>query len=79
MASVFTAHDELLDRAVAVKTLRPGEPVDRRRFEREAQMLARLIHPNLVTVYDAGELDGEVFMVLELIEGPTLARRLQRG
>ena len=79
MASVFAAHDEVLDRAVAVKTLRQGEPVDRRRFEREAQMLARLTHPNLVSVYDAGEFDGEIFMVLELIEGPTLAQRLQRG
>ncbi len=79
MASVFTAHDEVLDRAVAVKVLRQGEPVDRRRFEREAQMLARLTHPNLVSVYDAGEFDGDVFMVLELIEGPTLAQRLQRG
>ena len=79
MASVFAAHDEVLDRAVAVKTLRQGEPVDRDRFEREAQMLARLAHPNLVSVYDAGEFDGEVFMVLELIEGLTLAQRLQRG
>lgn len=79
MASVFAAYDEVLDRAVAVKALRHGESVDRTRFDREARMLAGLTHPNLVSVYDAGEQDGEVFMVLELIEGPTLAGRLAGG
>jgi eukaryotic-like serine/threonine-protein kinase len=79
MASVFVAHDELLQRAVAIKALRQGESVDRRRFDREARILAGLTHPNLVAVYDAGEEDGELYMVLELIDGPTLADRLAAG
>lgn len=79
MASVYAARDETLDRAVAVKVLRPGEPVDRTRFDREARVLAGLAHPNLLAVYDIGEEDDALFMVLELIEGPTLAARLADG
>ena len=71
MAIVYRAHDELLDRDVALKVVRKPElaPEDRQRMMREARMAARLHHPNIVTVYDAGEIDGQPFIVMELVEG----------
>src|SRR5438067_13093936 len=71
MASVWEAHDELLDRSVAVKVLASHLSEDdraRRRFEREARAAAGLSsHPNVVTIYDVGEHDDRVFMVMELM------------
>ena len=71
MAIVYRAHDELLDRDVALKlVLKPDlTPEDRQHLLREARMAARLNHPNIVTVHDAGEIDGQPFIVMELVEG----------
>src|SRR3954447_19680728 len=83
MASVWEAHDELLKRDVAVKLLAPHLGEDdrpRRRFQREARAAAGLSsHPNVVTIYDVGEHDGRVFMVMELMRGGTRGDRLKSG
>lgn len=79
MGSVFAAYDEVLHRRVAVKVHRSGSSLDRRRFEREAKVLAGLSHTNLVSVFDAGEEGDDLYVVLELIEGPTLATRIRGG
>jgi tRNA A-37 threonylcarbamoyl transferase component Bud32 len=76
MADVFEARDQLLDRRVAVKVFRAAEAADRDRFDAEVRLLAGLNHPGLVPVYDAGEHGGDGFMVLELVEGPTLRTTL---
>jgi serine/threonine protein kinase len=78
MASVFAARDTGLDRAVAVKLLAENLADDkelRKRFLREARLAARLSHPNVVSVFDAGEYDGRPYIVMELVEGETLAER----
>ena len=83
MASVWEAHDELLDRRVAVKVLAAhlGEDESaRKRFAREARTAAGLSsHPNVVTIYDVGEQDGKSFIVMELVDGGTVADRLRAG
>ena len=83
MAGVWEAHDELLGRSVAVKVLASHLSEDdraRRRFEREARAAAGLSsHPHVVTIYDVGEHDGRVFMVMELMPGGTVADRLKPG
>src|SRR6188508_238049 len=83
MASVWEAHDDLLDRAVAVKLLAPHLGEDeraRRRFQREARAAAGLSpHPNVVTIYDVGEHESRVFMVMELMRGGSVADRLAIG
>ena len=73
---VHAAFDRHLDRKVALKFL-GSEPVEdleraRARLQREAQALAQLAHPNVITVHDVGVLEGEVFLAMELVEGPTL-------
>src|SRR5579872_6353451 len=76
-ARVYRAYDPALRREVALKTLLPGHATDaeiRRRFTAEAQALAGLRHPNIVTVYDVGEADGLPFFAMELIEGRSLAQ-----
>lgn len=73
MSEVFEAADRVLGRSVAVKVYRATAVADRRRFEAEVQILASLNHPGLVHLYDAGEHGGDEFVVLELIDGPTLA------
>jgi len=74
MGMLFRALDEELNRPVALKILRPQfkGTASRIRLLREAQALAKLSHPNVVTVYEVGEWDGHVFMAMELIEGQTL-------
>jgi len=67
---VFVAHDPALSRRVAIKLLRAVG--DRERLLREGQALARLSHPNVVPVYDAGTVDDRVYVVMELVEGDTL-------
>jgi serine/threonine-protein kinase len=79
MATVWRAKDTLLGRFVAIKRLAPhlaDDPVAAQRFNREAQAAAGLSHPGIVTVFDSGEDDQGPFIVLELIEGPTLADHL---
>jgi tRNA A-37 threonylcarbamoyl transferase component Bud32/tetratricopeptide (TPR) repeat protein len=79
MGVVFKARQKSLKRLVAVKMIRAGEASDeeeRKRFENEAQAVARLQHPNIVQVYEVGETDGRQFLALEFVEGRSLARHL---
>jgi serine/threonine protein kinase len=78
MAMVYAARDRRLDRQVAVKVVPVAvtEPVGRARFVREARSAAGLSHPNAVAVFDAGEADGYLFIVMELVEGRSLANVL---
>jgi serine/threonine-protein kinase len=79
MASVYLACDSELDRPVAVKLLAENAAADdglRERFVREARLAARLSHPNIVGVFDAGEDDGRPYIVMEHVEGETLAELL---
>ncbi len=81
MAVVELAHDLELDRIVAVKLLAENfarEDAHRRRFLREAQVAARISHPNVVRVYDVGETDGRPYIVMEFVEGETVADLLAR-
>ncbi len=80
--AVFRARDPASGREVAIKVLFAGAaapPSARARFAREAQALARLRHPNIVAVHDAGEVDGAPFLVMDLVEGEGLDGRLRRG
>ena len=83
MGEVYTARDTRLDRTVAVKVLPPdvaADPERRARFEREARAVATLQHPNICTIHDVGAATGNVsFLVMELLQGETLQRRLARG
>ena len=77
MGIVYEAHDELLDRPVAVKVLSENSQSrlgseGRSRLLHEAQAAARLNHPNIVGIYDAGEDQGTSFIVMELVEGESL-------
>jgi len=79
-ADVFRGLDTRLNRAVAVKIFRPGAGSSaEHRFREEAQLLGPLEHPCLVTVYDAGVENGRAYVVLQLVDGVTLARRLVQG
>ncbi|MEI5710449.1 protein kinase, partial [Streptomyces brasiliscabiei] len=74
---VWQAEDTVLDRQVAVKLLRSldGDPMDAvERFRAEAQSAARLTHPNVVATYDVGTEGDHVFLVMELVPGPDLAK-----
>ncbi len=80
MGQVVLAYDEELDRKVALKMIRGRHAEDlglRRRFIREAQALARLSHPNVVTIYEVGEHLGRPFLAMELVVGPDLRRWLR--
>src|SRR3712207_5563373 len=83
MAEVRRAHDRVLDRDVAIKLLRTHLARDsavRERFLREARNAARFTHPNAVAVFDTGVEGDQPFIVMELVEGETLADYLaQRG
>lgn len=79
MGEVYRAHDETLGREVAIKVLAPAftsDPDRRARFEREARMLATLNHPQIGGIYGMEERDGVRALVLELVEGDTLAERI---
>jgi eukaryotic-like serine/threonine-protein kinase len=81
MATVHRAHDEVLDRLVAVKVLHSHlatDPTFLERFRREARAAAALAHPNVVGVFDWGETADGAYLVLQLVEGPTLREVLQR-
>src|SRR5512137_546809 len=82
MGEVWRAEDTRLGREVALKMLRGDRREDpdlRARFEREARMVATLAHPNICTLFDVGEHDGRHFLVMEYLEGETLAQRIERG
>ena len=75
MATVWTAHDRLLDRVVAMKRPHPAPADDPTvlRFMREARLAAGINHPNVITIHDAGEDENGPYLVMDLVQGPTLA------
>src|SRR5471030_773008 len=80
--AVYKARDTRLNRTVAIKVLSEhisSNTEARQRFEREAQTIAGLKHPNICVLHDVGQQDGIDFLVMEYIEGETLANRLTRG
>src|SRR5918995_2509757 len=81
MGVVFEARDDRLDRLVAIKRLRPmdTDPSLKERLLREARVAAKISHPNICQVYELAEENGELFVVMELLEGETLAGRIERG
>ena len=82
MGEVYRARDTGLQRDVAIKTLPAGvadDPGRRARFEREAQTISRLSHPNICAIYDIGNVGDVAFLVMEYIEGESLANRLRLG
>jgi hypothetical protein len=82
MGEVYHARDPRLERAVAIKILTPSPraaPVELDRFQREARAIARITHPYICTIHDVGQQDGVAFLVMELLQGETLADRLARG
>jgi eukaryotic-like serine/threonine-protein kinase len=82
MGEVYRARDPHLERSVAIKILtasRGATGPQLERFHREARAVARITHPHICTVHDVGQLDGVPFLVMELLEGETLAERLERG
>ncbi len=82
MGEVYRARDTRLDRTVAVKILTAhwsGSPEGRKRFDVEARAISSLNDPNICTLYDVGHQDGTDYLVMEYLEGETLADRLQRG
>src|ERR1700682_5657659 len=82
MGEVYRARDTRLDRIVAIKVLPThlaDRPELRERFEREAKTVASLNHPHICVLHDIGHQDGTDFLVLEYLEGVTLADRLKKG
>ncbi len=82
MGEVWRARDTRLDRSVAIKVLSTnfaGQADLRARFDREARTISQLNHPNICTLYDLGHEDGIDYLVMELLEGDTLADRIEKG
>src|SRR5467141_5110046 len=82
MGEVHRARDTRLDRTVAIKILPPHlseDPILRQRFEREAKAISSLNHPHICVLHDIGNQDGIQFLVMECVEGETLAKRLEKG
>src|SRR5438105_12459977 len=82
MGEVYRARDTKLKREVAIKILTEEfsrDPDRVARFQREAEVLAALNHPNIAAIYDLEESEGSRFLVLEFVEGETLAERIGRG
>ncbi len=82
MGEVYRARDTRLERTVAIKIL-PAQfssnPVRKQRFEREAKTISSLNHPHICVLYDVGHQDGVDYLVMECVEGETLAKRLEKG
>jgi len=82
MGEVYSARDTRLDRTVALKILPPhlaDAPEVRQRFEREARAVSSLNHPNICALYDIGRQDSTDYLVMEYLEGQTLAKRIEQG
>src|SRR6266436_3131464 len=82
MGEVYRAKDTRLDRTVAIKILPAqfsSDPVRKQRFEREAKTISNLNHPHICVLYDVGRQDGVDYLVMECVEGETLAKRLEKG
>src|SRR3984957_15620735 len=82
MGEVYRAKDTRLDRTVAIKILPThlsDNPEFKQRFEREARTVSSLNHPHICHLYDVGSQDGTEFLVMEFLDGETLAERLRKG
>src|ERR1700693_3011434 len=82
MGEVYRARDTRLERTVAIKVLPTqlsSSPEVRQRFEREAKTISQLSHPHICAIYDVGSYEGTEYLVMELLEGETLAARLTNG
>src|SRR5262252_1968053 len=82
MGEVYRARDTRLERIVAVKILPAqfsADPIRKQRFEREAKTISNLNHPHICVLYDVGQQDGIDYLVMECVEGETLAKRLEKG
>src|SRR5215467_2969270 len=82
MGEVFRAKDTRLGRDVAIKILPKEMSADaarKQRFEREAKTISGLNHPNICVLHDVGSQDGMDYLVMECVEGETLAKRLEKG
>jgi len=82
MGEVYRARDTRLERTVAIKILPEQlskDPVHKQRLEREAKAISSLNHPNICTLHDVGSQDGVDYLVMECVEGETLAKRLEKG
>ena len=82
MGEVYRARDTRLERTVAVKILPAhfsSDPVHKQRFEREAKTISNLNHPHICVLHDIGHQDGIDYLVMECVEGETLAKRLEKG
>src|ERR1700747_358408 len=82
MEEVYRARDTRLDRTVAIKILPAqfsSDPVRKQRFEREAKTISSLNHPHICVLYDIGRQDGIDYLVMECVEGESLAKRLEKG
>src|SRR6201997_3588004 len=82
MGEVYRARDTRLDRAVAIKVLpleMSRDPLGKQRFGREAKIISSLNHPHICVVHDVGSQDGVSYLVMECLEGETLAKRLEKG
>jgi len=82
MGEVYRARDTRLQRTVAIKILPEHfscDSVRKQRFEREAKTISGLNHPHICVLHDVGQQDGIDFLVMEYVEGETLAKRLEKG
>src|SRR6516162_6048440 len=82
MGEVYRARDTRLDRTVAIKILSQEvsrDPLRKQRFEREAKTISNLNHPHICVLHDVGSQDGLSYLVMECLEGETLAKRLEKG
>jgi len=82
MGEVYRARDTRLQRTVAIKILPAhlsSDPVRKQRFEREAKTISSLNHPHICVLHDVGSQDGMDYLVMECVEGDTLAKRLEKG
>jgi len=82
MGEVYRARDTRLERSVAIKILPEQlckDPTRKQRFEREAKTISSLNHPHICTLHDIGSQDGMDYLVMECVEGETLAKRLEKG
>ena len=82
MGEVYRARDTRLERTIAIKILPAqfsSDPVRKQRFEREAKAISNLNHPHICVLHDIGSQDGIDYLVMECVEGETLAKRLEKG
>jgi serine/threonine protein kinase len=82
MGEVYKARDTRLDRTVAIKILPhalAADPQFRDRFDREARTISQLDHPHICALYDVGDQSGTAYLVMQYLEGETLADRLTKG